>query len=243
MRYFFLLLKLLIAGVVAQAQNVNIPNANFKAALVADLSINTNADTEIQVSEAVAFGDTLSLTNLAINTFTGIEAFVNLKGLKLADIAYVGSFDISQNTALERLSIKANSSLNWTVNLDISNQSQLKFLSVLVPNIFTNWNNANLDLSSTPLLEEIRLFYPVLDSLDVSNCSNLKLLQIEGANYIELPHPNSIEVLSLSNYYQTDMDSLNLTGSDSLRNLRIQYILYLDEKIEVRFQSIQCLRP
>ena len=33
-------------------QNVNIPDANFKSALLANTAINTNGDVEIQVSEA-----------------------------------------------------------------------------------------------------------------------------------------------------------------------------------------------
>ena len=36
-------------------QNVNIPDTNFKAFLVGDTAINTNGDTEIQVSEANIF--------------------------------------------------------------------------------------------------------------------------------------------------------------------------------------------
>ena len=39
--------------------NVNIPDANFKAYLVGDSAINTNGDNQIQVSEAIAFNDTI----------------------------------------------------------------------------------------------------------------------------------------------------------------------------------------
>ena len=42
----------------ANAQNVNIPDANFKAVLVGNPGINTNGDGEIQVSEAAAFTGT-----------------------------------------------------------------------------------------------------------------------------------------------------------------------------------------
>ena len=46
----------IIANVVmTQAQNVNIPDANFKAALVNNTSINTNMDTDIQITEAAAY--------------------------------------------------------------------------------------------------------------------------------------------------------------------------------------------
>ena len=43
------------------AQIVNIPDVNFKAYLVGNSSINTNLDSEIQVSEATAFTGTVSL--------------------------------------------------------------------------------------------------------------------------------------------------------------------------------------
>ena len=50
----FLSLNLLWTTFVV-AQVVNIPDANFKKALVRDTLINTNKDAEIQESEAVAY--------------------------------------------------------------------------------------------------------------------------------------------------------------------------------------------
>ena len=41
-------------------QNVNIPDANFKAYLVGNTLINFNADPAIQVSEATAFNGAIS---------------------------------------------------------------------------------------------------------------------------------------------------------------------------------------
>ena len=65
----------------ANAQNVNIPDANFKAALVNNSSINTNMDTEIQISEASAFNGTIDCSYMNISNLTGIEAFVSLTNL------------------------------------------------------------------------------------------------------------------------------------------------------------------
>lgn len=45
-------IALLFSTLSVFGQDVNIPDAIFKAALVADLNINTNSDTEIQMSEA-----------------------------------------------------------------------------------------------------------------------------------------------------------------------------------------------
>jgi hypothetical protein len=55
--------------------NVFIPDANFKAALVGNSSINTNGDDEIQVSEAEAYDGTIDVDDQGIADMTGLEAF------------------------------------------------------------------------------------------------------------------------------------------------------------------------
>ena len=74
------LLTLIISATIGivHAQNVNIPDAIFKAVLVGNSAINTNGDTEIQVSEAAAFGGTIFCASLGISDLTGIEAFTAL---------------------------------------------------------------------------------------------------------------------------------------------------------------------
>ena len=63
------------------AQNVNIPDTNFKAYLVGNTGINTNADNEIQVTEAQAFSGYIICDGLGITDLTGIEEFTALTGL------------------------------------------------------------------------------------------------------------------------------------------------------------------
>ena len=72
------LLLLLALPMIGFGQNVNIPDANFKAALVGNIAINTNGDNEIQVSEASVFNGTINVYNLNIFSLSGIEAFVSL---------------------------------------------------------------------------------------------------------------------------------------------------------------------
>ena len=48
-----LLLIFIALPMIGFGQNVNIPDANFKAYLVGNTAINTNGDSEIQVSEAI----------------------------------------------------------------------------------------------------------------------------------------------------------------------------------------------
>ena len=66
---------------ISNAQIVNIPDANFKAYLVNNSFINTNNDSEIQVSEATNYTDGIYVSNLNISDLTGIEAFTSLTSL------------------------------------------------------------------------------------------------------------------------------------------------------------------
>ena len=81
-----LLLLLLCVPMIGFGQNVNIPDANFKAYLVGNTAINTNGDTEIQQSEATVFGiwnsGSIYCDNMNIADLTGIEAFTALTYLE-----------------------------------------------------------------------------------------------------------------------------------------------------------------
>ena len=91
----------------ANAQNVNIPNANFKAALVNNSSININLDTEIQLSEASVFNGTINVSSLNISDLTGIEAFVALDYLDCRG-NHISGLDVSANIALTYLDCSEN---------------------------------------------------------------------------------------------------------------------------------------
>ena len=78
-----LLLILLCLPMIGFGQNVNIPDANFKAYLVGEYSINTNGDAEIQVSEATSFNGYIICESMNISNLTGIEAFTALTDLLL----------------------------------------------------------------------------------------------------------------------------------------------------------------
>ena len=61
---------ILVFNFGAIAQNVNIPDANFKAYLVGNSSINTNMDSEIQVSEAGVFTGVINCPGNNISDLT-----------------------------------------------------------------------------------------------------------------------------------------------------------------------------
>ncbi|HPR31851.1 MAG TPA: T9SS type A sorting domain-containing protein [Prolixibacteraceae bacterium] len=63
---------------------VHIPDAIFKNYLVTKATLNTNADGEIQVSEANAYNQPISVGSLGITDMTGLEWFPNINQLLCA---------------------------------------------------------------------------------------------------------------------------------------------------------------
>jgi hypothetical protein len=123
-------------------QNVNVPDANFKAYLVSNSDINTNGDTEIQVSEASAFNGAIDCSNLFISDLTGIEAFTELTDLVCNENQLI-SIDVSQNIVLEGLSCGNNliTSIDLSMNTALyvlwCPENQLSCLNI------KNGNNSN----------------------------------------------------------------------------------------------------
>ena len=131
-----LLIILLYLPIIGFGQNVNIPDVNFKSYLIGNTSINTNGDTEIQLSEANLFNGAIYCNNMNISDLTGIEYFINLTDLSCSYNQLV-SLDITQNYLLENLFCENN---NLTY-IDLS--SQTSFI-----NLYLNGNNLSLlDLS------------------------------------------------------------------------------------------------
>ena len=118
-----LLLILLCLPFIGFGQNVNIPDANFKSYLVGNSAINTNGDSEIQVSEANLFGGEIDVENFNISDLTGIEEFTALTSLDCEE-NQLTSLDVSQNPALTHLDC----SENQITSLDLSSNITLEFL-------------------------------------------------------------------------------------------------------------------
>ena len=118
-----LLLILLCLPILGFGQNVYIPDANFKAYLVGEPSINTNGDSEIQVSEATAFNGSINCANMNIADLTGIEYFTSLTELNCKN-NQLTSLDVNSNTAL--LSLRCFQ--NDITSLDVSNNTSLTAL-------------------------------------------------------------------------------------------------------------------
>ena len=78
MKNFIILFYLLFSSVV-YTQTVDIPDINFKNALI-EQGVDKNGDGEIQESEALII-DSINISHRFINSLIGIKSFVNLEYL------------------------------------------------------------------------------------------------------------------------------------------------------------------
>ncbi|MDD5098689.1 MAG: T9SS type A sorting domain-containing protein [Candidatus Pacebacteria bacterium] len=215
---------LIIAGLMscsfAYSQNVNIPDANFKASLVGNTNINTNSDGEIQLSVASNFTGVIDCPSSNIASLTGIEAFVKLKQLICYD-NQITSLDTSKNISLTSLEC-ANNMLNSLIvspstNLSTinCNHNQLKSLDVS-KNIglesFDCSNNklTGLDVSKNTALFFLGCYQNLITNLDVSK--NIALTELLCSN-------NSLTKLNVKNG-----NNVNVVAFDSKQNPNLNCI-------------------
>lgn len=194
----FSLCLLLCLTHTSMAQNVNIPNATFKAYLVGNASINTNGDADIQVSEAIAFSGDIVVPSMNITDLTGIEAFTSITHLNCA-FNQLTSLNVSANTALNYLYCDD----NLLTNLDVSANTALILLNCLTNSL------TSLDVSKNIALKYLKCFDNSITNLNLS--TNTALVTLWAYN-------NSISTLDLS--ANTALTTLKI-GFNSLTNLDV----------------------
>jgi uncharacterized repeat protein (TIGR01451 family) len=240
-----LMLLLLFAG-MANAQIVNIPDANLKTKLLqADatnntafdnagnpIRIDTNNDGEIQQSEALTVYQ-LRLWNSTVFNMTGIGGFSNLTSLDCSgNILF--NLDVSMLTNLTIL----NCNNNFLQTLNVSGLSNLGLLFcdnnrltsisglgdlVSLQRLFCNNNLlTSLDVTNSPNLIMFICQTNTLTNLNVSGLSNLTLLMCGGNNLasINLTGLTSLLTLECNN---NELTSLNVSGLASLNSLNCFY--------------------
>ena len=197
MKLLFLLLALPMIGF---GQNVNIPDANFKAYLVGNTAINTNGDTEIQVSEASVFNAYIVVQTLNITDLTGIEAFVSLTGLACSG-NNLTSLDVSTCTALTELYCND----NQLTSLDVSTCTALYGLSCSANNL------TSLNVSTCTILSYLSCDDNQLTSLNLSTCTVLTQLYCNNNQLtsLNLSTCAALEILDCSNNQLTSLDVSN----------------------------------
>ncbi len=183
---------LLLISLGAHSQIVNIPDSNFKNALlndnVVDLDNNgsgdsdadTNNDGEIQVSEALSV-TSLNLYQKGISSLTGIEEFSNLEMLDI-EMNELTNIDIlSQNSSLFYLDAESNE----ITSVDLSSNTALEYL-------YLNLNNlTSLDISQNTNMVRLGCYGNNLSSLNIQNGNNTNLIELYALNN---PNLNCVQV-------------------------------------------------
>ncbi|NMH29553.1 DUF7619 domain-containing protein [Flavobacterium silvaticum] len=203
---------------------VNIPDPNFKAALVQYNAINPsyaldlNGDGEIQVGEAAAYHE-LDLGGWNISDITGIEAFTNLEQLAVSDNDLI-ALDVSMLPNL------------WLL---YANDNPLTSVS-LAPKtkIFAADNTAlaSLDLTDLPFLQSVVMYgssqlisfkasnLPNFSGLDVPNSPLLQNIEITDCplfGYLNIENTPVIEHMDFHNSY-SDPELINASLELTLDN-------------------------
>ena len=171
------------------AQNVYIPDPNFKAALTGNAAINTNGNNEIEISEANSYNGSIAAQSLNISNLTGIEEFTSATHFYL-EYNNISSADFSQNTSAVLIDIRQNqltsitlgstnlSSLtiwdNSLTSLDVSGLSNLTNLSCS-QNLLTG-----IDLTNNPILSNLDCADNSITAIDLTQNSQLTDLWISN---------------------------------------------------------------
>ena len=224
-RFFFLGL---LTALQCFSQNVTIPDANFKAYLVGDLSINTNGDSEIQVSEAVSYVGVINCSGRNILDLTGIEAFTEITRL-FCEANQLTALNVTQNRKLLTLSCRNNqlSSLDVTQNTNLTALlcafNQLASLDVsqnldLVHLISEGNLLSTLDITQNTRLQTLFLDLNQLTTINTSNNTDLAMFSCVSNQLTNLSLVNNINLRRLG-VDNNQLSSLNLSNNLMLESL------------------------
>lgn len=200
------LLLLLFTG-IANAQNVTFNDANFYGTLIVN-GVDTNNDTVIQVSEALAvtaLDISASIGNIA--DLTGIEEFINLTSLDCENNGLT-TLDVSMLSQLTYL----NCGRNQLTSLNVSGLTNLQTL--LCNNNFLTSVNVSGLVNMVYLDIEIN---NGISTLDLTGMTSLQRLNISSSNITSLDISHTDMRLFSCNW--SDMTSLDLTALTNLETL------------------------
>ena len=206
MKKLYTLLVIAFIGFLGNAQIVNIPDANFKAKLIA-LGVDTNTDGEIQEGEAAALFD-LDISNSNISDLTGINYFTNLNTL---DCSYNSIQSIDINSSLDSLN-SFRCDYNLLQSLDVSSLTALQYL-ICSENQLLSLNIGNLQSLGSILCSNNQL-----QSLNLNNLSSLQSLYCD-LNQLQSLDLNGLPSLQYLSCYTNQLNSLDLTGCTNLTTL------------------------
>lgn len=220
---------LLCLSFTATCQTVNIPDANFKAYLVNNAEINTNGDTEIQITEAQSFTGLMQCASGEINSLVGIEAFTEIEVLRCFN-NNLTELDLSGNLKLKILSCYTNDiasiDISMLVDLESFNghTNQLTTLNFnsnkkLIDLLVHNNNISSLDLSDAEQLEKLIIYNNNFSSIDLSLLPNLREINISDNPIANIDVSNNLN-LSTFRIDQAMLSDLDLSNNENLSVLR-----------------------
>lgn len=260
-----LFLLLLFAG-SAYAQDVSIPDADFKAALLASnttsgvamdasfqpIVVDTNTDGEIQESEALLVYAIDMQNYVTVSSLEGLTAFTNLVYLRCIN-SNLSAIDLSGNTNLTYLALTANHlasiDISMLVNLGtlIISENDLTSLNVLPLVNLTSINCqknelTSIDLSTLVNLLEVNFKENLLTSIDFTNNTQLYnvVLQNNQLAAIDVSMLADLTFLYISNNQLTALDVSGLTGLQTL-DAAFNNLTTLDCSTNINLVFVSCL--
>jgi Leucine-rich repeat (LRR) protein len=215
MKNQYLTLALLLISLFGNAQIVNIPDANFKAALLNHQpAIDSNSNGEIDVSEALST-TTLNITGYQITNTIGIESFTNLQNLTFDYVSAISSINLNELINIKNLVVTNCSSLtsidlNGLVNLETFNCFRCSLVTLDLsnkPNLLTV--DCELNLANIPgdLIGITAINFSGSNSITHINCSSNSLTSLNISNLTNLTYLNC---------YRNPITNLNITNSANL---------------------------
>jgi Leucine-rich repeat (LRR) protein len=209
MKTIILSVLVLTMAFISNAQNLNIPDADFKNALIS-VGVDINEDGEISYAEAEAI-TYLNFRERSISDMKGIEAFVNLDTL-ICDANQLTNLDVSHNTALKYLTCNA----NYLHSLNVSNNIDLQKLEC-------SWNLLiSLDVSGYTALNRLGCYDNLLTTLDVSGCNGLTNLDC-SQNQLTSLDISGFTTLTYLGCSGNQLTSLDVSKNTALTELYCDY--------------------
>ncbi|WP_298759272.1 T9SS type A sorting domain-containing protein [uncultured Psychroserpens sp.] len=246
MKHFYLISFLLFTTLI-QSQTINFSDIELKNKLLSassanyvaidnngsSVQIDTNADNEIDVTEASVIYE-LDISSSNITDLTGLENFVSLTRLEI-NLNNISTFDGTAFTNLEYLNFSNNSltttnltglsnlQIFWAFGnpfstIDVSSLSSLDILDISYCD-----NLTNLDVSNLTTLRDLSCTSnDLMTTLNLSGCTALEDLncQYGALTSLDLSGLSNLSTLFAENNSITTID---VTGAVSLGNLNIAF--------------------
>lgn len=198
MKKLFAYIFFVVFACSLNAQNVTIPDINFKNKLI-EREIDLDGDGEIQVQEAL-FVQYLDVSNANIQSLTGIEQFTNIREFNCEN-NQISVLPLNTLTFLKR------------VNCSNNNISSLDFNTFSLQELRCAHNQIS-SINIGPATLELDISYNQISQLNIPTSASYAYLNISGNLYDEV----AIRQLRLENFYceDTRLTSLDLSQTVQL---------------------------